>query len=329
VTRALGFIVAALTAWSVGAEESVPEVYHPQHPPAGVTAGHTLQDGRFALGYAYDTWRFDELRNRRSRSSATKWLAVSGFTSAPSRFEVERHEVALVYSPHERVTLMATVPYVRKEMRNQSASGAFTTQASGIGDVELTAITRFMEKDFERSFFHLALGTPTGSIRAKDTTPFGRERLPYPMQLGSGVWHLTPGLSYQGHIWRYTWGGQATTMFRLGKNDLGYRPGNEYRVTGWLGRQWLDGVATSIRLEWQRWENVQGKDKALDPDATPIADPLAQLGERVDLGFGLDLRIPWISQTLELEATIPVWEWLDGPQPSADWRVRAGWRWAL
>lgn len=330
VIRALGLWAGVAVAVSAGAEETAPEPFHPQHPPAGVSAAHTIHAGHIALGYAYQNTRYDQLRNRRERISAPELIATTGYTSAPSRAEMERHDIALMYAPLERVTLMATLPILVKEMRNQTATGVFTTRASGVGDLKLTAIARFMKRDFERTFVDLELGAPTGSIRASDDTPFGRERLPYPMQLGTGVWHLAPGLSYQGQIWRYTWGGQARTLFRFGKNDLGYRPGNDYRVTGWLGRQWIDGLATSVRLEWQRWENIQGADPQLDPDSTPIADPMAQKGERVDVGFGLDLRFPSLgSQTFEVEATIPVWEWLDGPQPSFDWRVRAGWRWAL
>jgi hypothetical protein len=321
-----------LVASASGADEAeAPPALNAQHPPIGVAAGHVLHAGRFAVGYAYETSRFDELRDGRDRQSATSVLAASGYASAPSAFEVERHDVALMYAPHERVTLMASLPFYRKEMHNETAGGHFTTRSSGVGDLDLTVITRFMRRgDVERTFFHLELGAPTGSIREKDTTPAGRERLPYRMQLGSGVWHLAPGLTYQGHLWRYTWGGQATTLFRMGRNDLGYRPGHEYRVTGWLGRQWLDGLATSLRLEWQRWGNVRGEDPRLDPDATPVNDPMLQKGERLDFGMGLDVRLPFLdSQSLQVEATIPVWEWLDGPQPSFDWRVRAGWRWAL
>ena len=226
--------------------------------------------------------------------------------------------------------MMASLPFYRKEMRNKYAGGTFKTTSSGVGDLTLTSIARFMRREYEETFVHLELGAPTGSVTESDQTPFGRVRLPYPMQLGSGVWHLETGLSYRGNFWRYTWGGQATTLFRMGKNDEGYRPGNLYRVTGWVGRQWLEDVSSSIRLEWRRWENVAGQDDLLDPSATPVNDPLQQLGERLDLGFGFDLGLPYLdSQTLELEATIPVWEWLDGPQPSFDWQVRAGLRWSI
>jgi len=341
VIRAVGLIASFLLAGPfllvasfalaepAGAEESEPEHFHPQHPPAGVSAGHTIGAGRFAVGYAYQYSNFDELRDRRDRIKARELIAVTGYTSAPSRMEVEQHDFTLMYAPHERVTLMANLPLIRTEMKNETAGGSFTTRSSGVGDLTLTTIARFMEHDFEKTFVHLELGVPTGSIRERDATPLGRQRLPYPMQPGSGVWHLKPGLSYRGHIWRFTWGGQASTLIRLAKNDLGYRPGNEYRVTGWVGRQWIDSVATSLRFEWHRWENVKGSDPQLDGSISPVADPGAQKGERIDIGLGLDLRIPVIDQRLEVEATLPLWEWLDGPQPSFDWQVRAAWRWAI
>jgi len=307
-----------------------PEEFHPQHPPAGVSAAHTLHVGRFAMGYAYQHTRYKQLRDRRDRISAGQLLATTGYTTAPSALEIEQHDVTLMFSPAERVTLMATLPVFRKELVNESAGGRFVTRSSGIGDLKLTAIAQFMKHDYEITHVHLELGTPTGSFRESDLTPSGRTRLPYPMQLGTGVWHLAPGLSYEGNFWKYTWGGQARTLFRFAKNGSSYRPGNDYRVTGWLGRQWMDGVATSLRLEWQRWENVNGRDDTLDPTRSPLEDAMAQKGERLDLGFGLDLGIPYLeSQTLEVEATLPLWEWLDGPQPSFDWRVRAGVRWAI
>jgi hypothetical protein len=321
----MGLMVSFLLVGPVGAEESEPERFHVQHPPAGVSAAHTIGASRFAVGYAYERSHFDELRDRRDSIKASELLGFTGYTSAPSRLDVERHDVALMYAPSERITLMANLPILRKEMYSETLGGGFTTRSSGIGDLTLTAIAHFMQRDFEETFVHLEIGTPTGSIRERGAGA----RLPYPMQLGSGVWHLNPGLSYRGHSWHFTWGGQVSTLFRLGKNDLGYRPGNDYRVTGWLGREWFDGVATSLRIEWHRWENIHGDDPQLVPTATPVADPMAQKGERLDLGFGVDLRIPHLDQTLALEATLPLWEWLDGPQPSFDWRVRAGMRWML
>lgn len=303
---------------------------HPQHPPAGIAAGHTLHAGRFAIGYSYQTTRFDDLRDRRDKLSATELLATSGYQSAPKRVEMERHDIALMYAPTDRVTLMAMLPIHRKKMRNETRTGVFTTRSSGVGDLTFTAIARFMEKDLQQTWFHVELGTPTGSIRERDGTPFGNERLPYPMQLGTGVWHLSPGLSYRGQHQNYTWGGQATTLFRFGENDLGYRPGNDYKVTAWAGRAWLDDLKTSLRIEWRRWENVSGFDPQLDPTSTPVNDSYAQKGTRLDFGFGLDVGVPrFDSQSFEVEATIPIWEKLDGPQPSFDWQIRAGWRWAI
>ena len=76
--------------------------------------------------------------------------------------------------------------------------GGFLTQSQGPGDLTLTAITRFMEKDSEVLFFSVELGTPTGSIRQRSTASGMNERLPYPMQLGSGTFDFLPGVTYLG-----------------------------------------------------------------------------------------------------------------------------------
>jgi len=101
-------------------------------------------------------------------------------------------------------------------------------------------------------------------------------------------------------------------------------------VMAWLGGDWTSFLRTSLRVQWQHWGNIKGRDPALDPAATPVADPMEQKGERVDLGVGVDLHWPGLSgRALEFEASFPVYERLDGPQPSFDWSLRAGLRWAF
>ena len=307
------------------------ETFHALHPPIGIAAGHTLAGGSIAIGYAFYTERYDGLRAKTSDLSPSRFVARTGYTAAPTALDVERHEFQLMVAPSHRVTAMLTVPFVRKEMRSVTAGGAYVERSEGLGDITLTGIARFMERGDERLFFTTELGIPTGSIsRRDDTSPAGDTRLPYPMQLGSGVWHLAPGLTYVGHTWKYTWGGQVTTLFRFGDNGAGYTPGNLYRVSGWIARRWIDLVSTSLRLEYARWGNTSGDDPRIDATFTPVGDPMRQRGERLDLVSGLDLHLPFAPhQSLAVEVGFPLAQDLDGPQPSFDWNLRAGWRWAF
>ena len=299
-------------------------------PPAGVEGADLLEQGDFAIEYAFEWTRFENLRDERRAVSATEVLLTTPYQSAPSRVDIEQHDLTLRYAPLERVTVSATLPILRKSMDNLAAGGSFTTRSSGVGDLQFLAVARFMERGQQQTFVSLGLGAPTGAIRERDDTPAGRQRLPYPMQLGAGVWSFEPGLSYRGRAQKLSWGGQAVSTLYVGENDNHYRPGDRYRVMAWLAGDWTSFLRTSLRAQWQHWGNVKGRDPALDPIATPVADPMEQKGERVDLGVGLDLHWPGLSgRALEFEASFPVYERLDGPQPSFDWRLRAGLRWAF
>ncbi|MDH3283004.1 MAG: transporter, partial [Gammaproteobacteria bacterium] len=57
------------------------------------------------------------------------------------------------------------------------------------------------------------------------------------------------------------------------------------------------------------------------------ANPDFQGGDRVDLGFGLNLagqKGKWRGARLALEFILPVYQDLNGPQMEADWAVTAG-----
>jgi len=339
LSLAIAYVVVALASIGVaapsiaeegGATEQAGHV-HALHPPIGVAGGHTLAKGSLALGYTFDYQAYDQLRERTNDVTASGYLSrTPSFTSAPNRLRVERHEFALLVATTDRLSLLLEVPFVQKEMRNQTATGAYTTESGGLGDIALSGIFLFMDRESERLYFSTELGMPTGSIAERDDGPSGRVRLPYVMQLGTGVWHLETGLTYDGTLWKYTWGAQITTLFRLGDNDAGYTPGNRYAVTGWLARSWTRSLSTSLRLQWHRWGNTSGRDPRIDVTFSPVNDPMRQRGERVDLFGGLDFRLPFApKQVLALEAGFPVLESLDGPAPSFGWEVRAGWRWSL
>ena len=63
-----------------------PEWFHPQHPPAGVLRAHTLPKGHYALGYAYEFTRYDDLRNRRDPIGGRELVETTGYATAPSRY---------------------------------------------------------------------------------------------------------------------------------------------------------------------------------------------------------------------------------------------------
>ena len=55
-----------------------------------------------------------------------------------------------------------------------------------------------------------------------------------------------------------------------------------------------------------------------------------QGGDRLAIGPGLSIVLPYASeQRLNIEATWPVYQKLDGPQVERDWTLSTGWEWVF
>ena len=112
----------------------------------------------------------------------------------------------------------------------------------------------------------------------------------------------------------------------LGRS-IGYRLGNEYGLMGWLGYAVTDWFAPSLRINGRIWENVHGADPNIDPTVDPEGDPHRQGGRRVDLLMGTNFFVPkgiFKGTRLMIEAGLPIYENLDGPQLSTRWLFSAG-----
>ena len=87
-------------------------------------------------------------------------------------------------------------------------------------------------------------------------------------------------------------------------------------------------MSFSLRLDGQLWTDIHGHDDRLNAAMVPTADPKRRAGRRTDLLFGTNL----FSQSerlgghrIALEAGLPIYQSLDGPQLETDWRLSVGW----
>ena len=56
------------------------------------------------------------------------------------------------------------------------------------------------------------------------------------------------------------------------------------------------------------------------------ADPDNYGLERLEVGVGLNMLLPDSHHRLALEATVPVYQDLNGPQLETDWQLTLGWQ---
>ena len=295
--------------------------------PAGVDLDRPLSGGEWRISYRFQgTWRTGNWDGSERISAAEARAEGPPYTQVPITRDTAMHVVGLDWAPHERVTLLVRLPIMSvDEVAIFGPPAEAKTHASGVGDLSFGVLLPFMRKGEQSTSVSLMFGAPTGSIRKADSTG---QRLPYPMQPGSGSWTLSPGLNYTGRYEDLSWGGQVGAIFYLNDNSLDYEHSTRWHLTGWLGWSLGDWVSTSLRAEWNNFGNIGGIDAAQPfPFTSPAQDPTKQGGHRIDLGPGLNVLLPCCGgQRLALEAMFPVFQHLDGPQLGNSWVLNAAWR---
>ncbi|MDP6355583.1 MAG: transporter [Planctomycetota bacterium] len=335
-----GVLLAVIAATNVRAQQETDDValhehhshIHDNDEPVGVMGAHIHEAGEWMLSYRYMFMEMDGNRDGNTGLSEQDVFA-QGFMVTPTRMTMEMHMLGAMYAFTDDFTLMSMLPYVRISMDHRTrAGGEFTTQSEGIGDVRLAGM--YVLRRWARQQVHLnaGIGLPTGSVQEKDDTPAGsNQKLPYPMQLGSGTFDLLPGITYLGQADDWSWGSKLDGTFRLGTNDEGYTLGNRIALTVWGAKKWANWVSTSLRLNGQSWGNIDGQDDDLNPAMVPTADPDRRGGERIDLSLGVNLygregRVK--DHRLGVEVGTPIYQSLDGPQLETDWMLTVGWQYA-
>ena len=309
--------------------------------PIGVMGDHLHDAGEWMVSYRYARMRMEGNRDRTSFERQLDIVGTGGnpgpFRVTPTDMEMEMHMFGLMYGVTDSVTVMAMLPFVRKTMDHSRRDGfEFETNSDGIGDFKLTGLIRVFEREHHSVHLNAGVSFPTGSETHDDRVPVPppgggstTQRLPYPMQIGSGSYDLLPGITYGGHTDWLSWGAQAIGTFRTADNDKDYRLGHRGDFTAWLARPWTSWFSTSLRAQFSIWGNVQGDDRALDETLIPTADPERRGGRRLELLGGLNFNVPLGPlgrHRFGIEGGAPVYEWLRGPQLETDWRVVVGWR---
>lgn len=242
--------------------------------------------------------------------------------------------LGIMYASSDKLTLMGMISQIEKEMKSQPRMGMnFTTQTRGVGDMKLSGLYKIWVQDDQQIHLNFGFNLPTGSIDERGNTSMGaNQKLPYPMQLGSGSVDLTPGITFQGKNEKYSWGAQLSSTLRLDENDNNYRLGNRTKMTGWFSALLTNWLSGSLRINAESWGNIHGADGELNPMMAQTANPSLQGGERIDLLAGLNflgnhglLR----GHRLSLEVGLPIYQKLDGPQMETDWTTAIGYQYAF
>ena len=268
----------------------------------------------------------------------------------PTKMTMDMHMFGVMYAPTNNITLMAMLPLVRKEMdhitfqapnpmmgvppNNTNRIGGFATKSEGVGDLKLSSLIRLYDDRVHHIHANLGISAPTGSTKERDTIldPFVRTptiRLPYAMQLGTGTWDLLPGITYTGRAGDLSWGAQYRAEIRLeNENDKGYAWGDKHLVTAWAAYQFAPWISASVRANYMHQTEIDGFDPQIG-GPVQTAHPEFYGGERLHLLGGINLvgqEGVLRGHRLAIEAGVPVFQDLNGPQMKTDWTLMVGWQ---
>jgi len=302
--------------------------------PVNILHSHIHKKDEWMIGYRYMNMDMDG--NRDGTSAVSTASVLTDFAISPISMRMESHMFHLMYAPSDDLTLMATIPYKILSMDHVTQTGVtFTTRAEGIGDLGVMGHYVLRRAPQDRYLLSLQGGIsfPTGSIDERDTTPAGPDqKLPYPMQLGSGTYDLKIGANFQYFMDQWLFGASSMGTIRLGENDEDYRLGNILEIGSWATYAWNDWFSTTFRLNGKSWGNISGADPDLDPTSVPTADPDRRGGTRIDTLFGVEVYVPggkWKGNSFGIEFGVPIYQNLEGPQLETDWSISVGWQWVF
>ena len=300
------------------------------HAPIGIMSDHKHRAGEWMTSYRY--MRMDMPDNYTGTTKQSVADVNNDFMIAPIDMTMEMHMVGLMYGVSDELTMMLMVPYVVKDMEHQRRTDGrrFSTKTEGIGDIKLSSMLSLEGLTKQPMHLNLGVSFPSGSINQTDDTLLGQDQdLPYPMQLGSGTYDFHPGITYFDKKENWSWGAQALSVVRFGRNEHKYRLGNNYEVTSWIARKWNEFMSTSFRVKSSIWGNISGADSRLIPVMVPTANPQLRGGERIDLFLGVNLLShegKFKDHRLAFEFGYPVYQNLDGPQLGVGLNGTVGWQ---
>lgn len=302
------------------------------HAPIGIMGDHRHAAGEWMLAYRFGF--MDMEGNRDGTDGLSTEEVLADFPVSPESMTMEMHMFGLMYAPVDRLTLVFMAPLVDVEMEHVTRMGVeFTTRTRGLGDVQLSGLFGLLDRGRHSLHLNFGISAPTGTLDSTDDTPAGPDQpLPYPMQIGSGTWDVTPGLTLFGQSDDFSWGFQNLDTVRIGESSRDYTLGNRYLLTAWAAWRLGRWISVSGRAAGTIQENIDGADPRLNPMMVPTARTDLRGGERIELfgGINLYLREGFLAgHRFAVEAGAPVYQSLDGPQLETDFRIITGWQYAF
>ena len=287
------------------------------HAPISIMGDHYHKKGEFMFSYRFmPMWMDGSLK---STDDISNEEIYQNFMGSPQKMNMNMHMIGVMYAPSDRITLIAMGNYISNSMDLSTRMGVdFTTESRGLGDITIGSLIKIMNKQKQSLHSNISISIPSGNIDQRDDMPAGENMpLAYPMQLGSGTWDPSFGLTYLGQSNTFSWGAQSMYKFRLGENNENYSFGNRFDIIGWGAVKVSDYFSFSTSLSYFEIEKINGLRADLNPMMMPLFNTANSGRSQIDLGLGANFFVSKGSlKNLRIgaEIKIPAYQKVNGIQ---------------
>ncbi len=272
------------------------------------------------------------------------WSPLVPVRLVPQRRLDELQSATLGYGVTKDISVVLNAGWIEKHvdlMTFNGTSGIIPRGMSNVGteslqDTQLAGIWRVYQDPIHRVQLNLGMSFPTGSdhnlaTNLQPTGTWSTGRAFYIMQTGTGTFDVMPGVLYGGALGPWSWGLSYRARLPLGVNPEGYMWGNYQEANGWAGYAWLPGFTTTFRITGNIQDHIVGADPLI-VGRIQAADPNLYGGKRIELfgGASLDGKLVGVpAVSMLIEAGMPVYQNLNGPQLAKAWQATMALRWKV
>jgi hypothetical protein len=272
------------------------------------------------------------------------WHPTAKLRLVPQNVSVAAQTLALAYGVSKELAVVVTAGMIERNLdmltfqgpTGINRLGMSYTGTAGLADFTASAIYRIYQDPIHRIQVNFGISFPTGSnhnsfrLLLPDGT-YQTSRAFYALQPGSGTFDVMPGVVYAGNLDKWSWGVSYRARLPLAANPQGYLYGDLHEFNGWGGYTWIKGFTTTVRVG----ASTQGPIRGLDPmirGRAQAANPDFYGGQRVEIFGGATISGAFVgldAMTVAIEAGLPVYQSLNGPQLSKNWQAGMALRWRI
>ena len=303
---------------------SFAEHNHLQNIPAGIMRSHTHEEGYGMVMYNTSHNVLNGVALNANYDESTKGMAMG------------MDMFGGMYGFTDYFTLSGMISYMNMKMDTQSATvGDRSHTVSGFGDTQIDGMFRVLSTDDHHLQLNIGAILPTGNVDAMHTMYANhgsgmhthKMKNAYNMQLGTGSLSLTPGISYTMNyedVWQF--GAQGNAVMRLHNNNNGYRFGDIYNITSWIGNDINDMVSVSGRLDYTSIGAIHGQDLQISQSMSALNVPGFTYREQLTLLAGVNVNLYGAFHGTKIQAEIgtPLYQRIASGIPSNIFVINAG-----